>query len=259
MTTAEDYISKCFYVDNSKVIKIMATGATTDVTTFRLGNLSFKIDLSKEEIEIPCIYMSPILYDLERRVFATKDTIQYYPIVSNGVASRTCTTSLGLLKQFFDNYSTNVNCLTKAVCKDTYYYGGKGIILYKDFSPMVICSMTYKKEKGPNTSSIFHYVPTGTIVRLNSKVFIENDLLSKYIRTKFIISITGALRETNTNMVSLVGGSSLSRPFTMGNARVIIDSDLSDIIVTPSAPTSNNNIEEFLKNNAEDILDKLCL
>lgn len=114
------------------------------------------------------------------------------------------------------------------------YYGCKGLILDRDFNPLVLTTITYKGEGE-------ELVKTFTI-RISPKVFLRDSIMEKGIQ-KYLLEFC-----SSNQFISYL------REYVQPN--IIINNDIDKFIQHPPIPNSintNTDIQEFLINNKESI------
>ena len=160
-----------------------------------------------------------------------------------------------LLKKFLYDSNGDSNLIRKKG-SGTIYLGGEGMILYNDFTPLVMMTMEITKDPSGR------YTATRQIVRINPVIYNRDDILAKHIRTKFI---TGVLNmKLSPEELEMSGW--LTRKFRLLNPygiltntsvdydfKVIIE-DFSDFFFIPKAPDvtfDSNKINELLLEDSE--------
>ena len=169
--------------------------------------------------------------------------------------SRVARTSSTALRSFFCETSPSCNLLLRKA-GDTTYLGGQGIVLYEDYTPLVMFTMEIEREG-------YFYRPKQLILRVNPIIFNRDDILAKYLRGKFISNLlemppTAPLYTRSSTNLRNSSGLYLDRNLTW-KFRIIID-DFSDFFITPTIPTSSFNTEEvnnLLNANVEEILSTI--
>ena len=114
------------------------------------------------------------------------------------------------------------------------YYGCKGLILDRDFNPLVLTTITYKGE-GEELVKIF-------TIRISPKVFLRDSVMEKGIQ-KYLLEFC-----SSNQFISYL------REYVQPN--IIINNDIDKFIQRPPIPNSintNTDIQEFLINNKESI------
>ena len=114
------------------------------------------------------------------------------------------------------------------------YYGCKGLILDRDFNPLVLTTITYKGE-GEELIKTF-------TVRISPKVFLRDSVMEKGIQ-KYLLEYC-----SSNQFIGYL------REYVQPN--IIINNDIDKFIQSPPIPNSINtniDIQEFLINNKESI------
>ena len=218
-----------------------------------------KLSLDSDVLEIPCIYKYIVSNVLEENMsllqIGDKDKMVsdlYIPMFYKKEDTRTAKSSSSVLKSFFYETSPSSNLLLRKA-GNTAYLGGQGIILYEDYTPLVMFTMEIEREG-------YFYRPEQLILRVNPSIFNRDDMLAKYLRGKFLSNLlemppTADFYGGPSTYLRNISGLYLNRTLTW-KFRVIID-DFSDFFVTPKIPTSSFNTEEvstLLNDNVEEIL-----
>ena len=114
------------------------------------------------------------------------------------------------------------------------YYGCKGLILDRDFNPLVLTTITYKGE-GEELVKTF-------TVRISPKVFLRDSVMEKGIQ-KYLLEFC-----SSNQFISYL------REYVQPN--IIINNDIDKFIQRSPIPNNintNTDIQEFLINNKESI------
>jgi hypothetical protein len=212
-----------------------------------------KVPLDRDVIEVPCIYKYPVMEALHfNKQYPDKASKEIYiPMFCMYDDPAESRSSNPLLKKFlYDGYGESN--LTRKKGSGTIYLGGEGMILYNDFTPLVMMTMEITKEPSGKL-----YTATRQIVRINPVIYNRDDILAKHIRTKFI---TGVLN-MKLSPEELEMGGWLTRRFRLLNPygiltntsvdydfKVIIE-DFSDFFFIPKAPDvtfSSDKVNELL-------------
>lgn len=222
-----------------------------------------KVDLNKDIIEIPCVYKYMVTSILnEFNTTGNSINTVYIPmfyIENDSVESKS---SNPILKKFFYETPDEHN-LTKKKGSGTVYIGGNGIILYDDYTPLIMLTMEIKKEFTANNK--IKLTPIRQLVRVNPIVYSRDDLMAKHIRTKFLTNIlTMKLSEDTYNFVGYRSHRYRLKD-TFGiftdkklwyEFKVIIE-DFSNLFYTPEMPdiTFNSTVaNHMLENSIDDII-----
>lgn len=109
------------------------------------------------------------------------------------------------------------------------YYGGNGIILTEDYSPLIICGF----EIGPHPNIRYEYV--NAICYVSPRVFTGEDMMSKFIIRHLIPFYSACTtQEHYDGNGNYVAGK---------RVKVIISDDIDKLICTP-VETSGNNADD---------------
>ena len=114
------------------------------------------------------------------------------------------------------------------------YYGCRGLILDRDFNPLVLTTINYKGE-GKELVKTF-------TVRISPKVFLRDSIMEKGIQ-KYLLEFC-----SSNQFIGYL------REYVQPN--IIINNDIDKFIQRPPIPNSintNTDIQEFLINNKESI------
>ena len=231
-------------------------------------NRYMKIDISKDVFEIPCIYKYLVGYYMKYNRNQTNPNSKYdiinIPIIISGTASDTSHTTNPLLKLFFRESSTGTLLKRKKVC-DTYYIGGEGIIMYDDFTPMIMFTLEVQKIKVDDCEK---YIPIRQILRINPIIYSKNDTIAKHIKSTMIKNIIPMkLNYDNIHRGSWLYSRLVLRDYYNLFADIklnwdfkIIIEDFSDWFTTPTIPDcnfKNSDANKFLLENYNDIIEQL--
>lgn len=221
-----------------------------------------KLSLDSDVLEIPCVYKYIVSNVLKENMsllkIGDKDKMVsdlYIPMFYRKQDNRAARTSSTALKSFFYETSPSCNLLLRKA-GDTIYLGGQGIVLYEDYTPLVMFTMEIERNE-------YFYKPKQLILRVNPIIFNRDDILAKYLRGKFLSNLleipsTAPLYMRSSTRLRNTNGLYLAIDLTW-KFRVIID-DFSDFFVTPTIPTSSFNTEEvnnLLNVNVEEILSTI--
>lgn len=222
----------------------------------------FKIDLTKDILEIPCIYKYPVMSTLEfnfHNPAAKVDTL-YVPMMCLSNDPQEVKSSNPLIKKFFYETAPEAN-LTRKKASGTVYLGGEGFIAYEDYTPLVMLTLEVKREDANR------YTPLRQIIRINPIIYSRDDLIAKYLRTKFLTGVFemrlsqealdyvnyGIRRRLLRNLYNLLTSVQVNYDF-----KVRIE-DFSNFFFTPKAPDITFNSEEIqtLLSNDTDFMKEL--
>lgn len=222
-----------------------------DLDANTVFNQSLLIDIKPEEIEVPIIARN----HCEKFVLDTLDYPYSYstekiilPLYNNSLPSIRRRTFDSILNTMIDTpYSTRIQKIVTT--KDNIYYGGKGILLDSDFSPLFICTIIARKVKENNQNYLLYYRP---ICHINPKVFLDpNNLVNKGIIKKLIpfFASEEVLFPEDINKVRYA--------LESRKVKVVVD-NFDSLFIRPVKPTpsacSNEALNQCLVDNIEDIL-----
>lgn len=229
--------------------------------------LSIRTDISKDKVEIPCYCMEEYLPYLAEKIKYPDlyADVLYYPVYSNvsssyrrGTPRDEYKSASPAIKAFMVDTNTQEG-LRKIKIGDQFYYGGKGLILYEDMTPACMLYLELEKAQfeGDNGYTMTRYLLKRPIIKVHPRVYQQEDIMSKHIRTKFIqeamcIDITNlryniCLREPR----NLFSNSGIPAKF-----KIIIDTFDEDFSrpSIPSVNSSSENINNFLSEYSNNII-----
>ena len=257
-TTLRDYIFNCYRSRHGSYTNFRNRAWESRNFTPSVPFTKYiKVPLDRDVIEVPCIYKYPVMgaLDYNKRHPTEASKVIYIPMLCMYDDPAESRSSNPLLKKFlYDGYGESN--LTRKKGSGTIYLGGEGMILYNDFTPLVMMTMEITKD------SLGRYTPTRQIVRINPEIYNRDDILAKHIRTKFLAGVLN-MRLTPEE-VEMSGWMSrryrLLNPFGIlantavdYNFKVIIE-DFSDFFFIPKAPDvtfDSNKINELLLEDSE--------
>jgi len=252
-TTFRDYIFNCYRSRYSPYTNFRNRNRESRNFTPSVPFTRYiKVPLDRDVIEVPCIYKYPVMKALQfNRMHpdeASKEIyIPMFCMYDDPAESRS---SNPLLKKFLYEGYGEPN-LTRKKGSGIIYLGGEGIILYNDFTPLVMMTMEITKDPSGK------YTATRQIVRINPVIYNRDDILAKHIRTKFITGVLNmklspeeletsgwyARKYRLLNPYGILTNTSVDYDF-----KVIIE-DFSDFFFIPKAPDvtfSSDKVNELL-------------
>lgn len=248
--TLSDYIYNCYRSRHGSYTNFRNIG--WEPRNFSLSTpfvKYIKIDLTKDTIEVPCIYKYFVASALHFNKFnpTRASNILYIPMFSMCDDSVESRSSNPLLKKFLYD-SRGEHNLVRKKGSGTTYLGGEGIILYDDYTPLIMFTLEIKKSESEGL-----YVPMKQIVRINPVIYNKDDILAKYIRTKFLAKVLNmklppellALNSWYTRKYRLLNSAGILTTTVVDyDFRVVIE-DFSDFFYTPTAPNVNFNSDSI--------------
>ena len=227
-----------------------------------------KVPLNADTLELPCVYKYIIGQTLlDNNTYISRGNedkvvedliIPMMYLEYDAVESRS---SNPALKKFFHDTDPRHNLVRKKVGNNT-YYGGEGIILYEDFTPLIM--FTLQVNRIQSRTRTYFYEPVKPIIRINPIIYSKDDILAKYIRTKLIAN-SFAVKDSS-NLYSHFSQDRLKNDSGVFTKREldwdfkIIIEDFSNFFVTPDIPDvtfNSDNINSMLSNNLDSILSEL--
>ena len=215
------------------------------------------VNISESEIEIPifCRYkIEELIYDKlyypnTPNLANIKEVI--IPLYCNTIVQNKRTAD-SIIKEFFTRTNFGDRLQKVVTNKGEIYYGGKGIIFNKDFTPLFIATLIGEKEI-VDGNTVFTY--NRATIHINPKVFLDtHGLISKSILKKVIPLYVSQTIRINTNSRFR---SSLPISYT---PQILID-DVSGWIKKVKLPTpsncSNNILNQLLIDNIDDVLSQI--
>lgn len=231
-----------------------------------------KIDLTKDVVEVPCIFKAVVHDSLRLNLNQEADPFRkykhklYIPMMHRAEDSLEAKSSNVLIKKFFQNTSFP-SCLSKMTGSGVSYLGGPGIILYEDFTPLIMFTLTIKKTV--TETGKLKYTPVDQILRINPIIYNKSDLLAKYLRGKFLSSLLdkslfymGNVLNLETRPISIYkhwnSYNVLCSKTIISDTFKIIVEDFSKFFVTPKEPDvtfDSTEVNRLLVENIDDILN----
>lgn len=213
---------------------------------------SLIIEVNDDEVEIPVIAREHFESLVSEKInypltVGTKRII--LPLYDNAPSQERRTFD-SIIAQLFTNvgYGTRLQKITTS--KGEVYYGGKGIIFDKSYTPLLLCTLTARSvHTEDNGNAMVYYRP---VCHVSPKVFLESDkLINKGIIKKLIPYYTS--RDINFPRNNYRFSSNPEDR----KVKVIVD-NFDKFFVEPIKPTpsacSNDALNECLIDNIDDIM-----
>ncbi len=223
-------------------------------------NKFMSIDVSKDEVEIPLYHRGAIEFRIKNSIdypITDKCDRLVIPMYVNS-ATQHRRTADSIIKEFFTRVDINTKLLKVVTNKGEVYYGGKGLILDKDFTPLLLISLLGRKVIDSRMSTNIHYYKA--VIHIHPKVFTEEQgLITKSIIKKVIplylsfpIFAVGVSHRFNVSELTGSGE---------GFMPEIVINDMSNLISSPITPSpdscSNEALNELLEENIEEVINNL--
>lgn len=222
----------------------------------KVGKLNFRIPLDGNTVEIPCYGKIRCLDAL-----LTREKTIYLPLIENHGGVEVVASSNTILRRLLYDTSIDNKCISKLKLKsaDIFYYGGPGIILYGDYTPMILMTFTLNKVEdgkyGVDKQNIY----------ISPKVFRQNDMLSKYIRNKLLSSLITVGDDYNPQIRRYrrvppqLSHPTLNGEFMFNYKFNITIGEFDNFFVKPVKPSAkmSESPEEFLARSNEDLVNMM--
>lgn len=212
-----------------------------------------KIDLNGDIIEVPCVYKyivrGALIHD-NNKPDSPINTL-YVPMYYLEEDNTTGTTSNALLRKFFYN-SRYYSNLVKKRSSNLAYLGGEGILLYEDYTPLMLFTFRLQRHKDSTFPGKFVYSPLTPILRINPILYSKDDILAKYIKSKLIPAVFGFGSNGLYNHLSVRNSNNIYIDTILANPFRVIIEDFSNFFVSPSVPDTTFNSADINKTLYED-------
>ena len=217
-------------------------------------NRLFVIDVSSDEIEVPTFARSVVESTVRKNLkyphisHVGKIVIPMYVNTYN-LSTRTANSIVNI---FFSRTTFHQRLRKVTTNKGEVYYGGKGIILDKDFNILLLCTIVCRKIEHEGRQMMSYYKP---IIHVSPQVFLRNEgLINKSILKKIIpFYISHNIYEISTHDYFRDGIPEGTKP------QVLID-DVNRFIEYPVKPSpqkcSDDVLNQLLIDNADDVLNQ---
>lgn len=242
-----------FSCDNTSVSDV--TNMETTLDKHNAFNKLFVIDVSSDEIEVPVfaryVVESVVRGKLEFPSVNQVDKI-VIPMYMN-TYNQSKRTADSIVSDFFlkTNFSHRLQKVTTN--KREVYYGGKGIILDKDFNILLLCTIVCKRIEHRREQVMSYYKP---IIHISPQVFLkEESLICKSILKKIIPFYV------SHNIDSVTTYARFRNDIPEGTKPQILIDDVNKFIENPIKPTpqkcSDDVLNQLLMDNVDDVLNQL--
>lgn len=227
----------------------------TTLDNHNVFNKLFVIDVSSDEIEVPVFAKSVVEVEIRNKlqlphiIPTSKIVIPMYVNTYN----RSRRTANNIVKDFFSEVDFNRRLQKITTTRGNIYYGGKGIILDKDFNILLLCTIICRKIEYGNEHMMSYYKP---IVHVSPQVFLKSsDLVNRFILSEIIpFYISHSIDTINTLTYCRSDIPKGTKP------QILID-DVNKFIENPIKPTpqkcSDSVLNQILIDNIEDVLNQL--
>lgn len=235
--------------------------AVSDVTNTEITldnhnafNKLFVIDISSDEIEVPVFARSAV-----ELMVRSKMCLPYMAHVSKVVIpmyvntyNQSRRTADSIVSNFFSRVNFNQRLQKVTTNKGEVYYGGRGIILDKDFNILLLCTIVCRRMMRDGGQVMSYYKP---VIHVNPQVFLrEGSLVDKSILKKVIPFYV-------SHNIDTVGTHAYFRSdIPEGTKPQVLIDDVSKFIENPIKPTpqkcSDDVLNQLLADNIDDVLNQ---
>lgn len=239
-------------VDNTSVGEV--NNGLITLSRHNAFNRLFVIDVSSDEIEVPTFARSVVESTVGRNLkyphisHVGKIVIPMYVNTYN-LSTRTADSIVNI---FFSRTTFHQRLQKVTTNKGEVYYGGKGIILDKDFNILLLCTIVCRKIEHGRRQVMSYYKP---MIHVSPQVFLRNEgLINKSILKKIVpFYISHNINGINTYDYFRDGIPEGTKP------QVLID-DVNRFIEYPVKPSpqkcSDDVLNQLLIDNADDVLNQ---
>ena len=229
------------------------TNKETTLDNHNAFNRLFVIDVSSDEIEVPVFAKSAVesvVIDRLKFPYVSHVNKIIIPMYVN-TYTQSRRTADSIVGEFFSRVNFNQRLQKVITNKGEVYYGGKGIILDKDFNILLLCTLACRRMEYRGRQVMSYYKP---IIHVSPQVFLsDGGLIDKSILKKiipFYLSQNICQTCTNPDFVSEI---------PEGTKPQILIDDVSKLIENPVKPTpqkySDDVLNQILADNADDVLN----
>ena len=226
----------------------------TTLDKHNVFNKLFVIDVSSEEIEVP-VFARYSVESVIRNKFefpfikhVDKIVIPMYVNIPNKFRR----TADSIVSDFFLNTNFNQRLQKVTTNKGEVYYGGKGIILDKDFNILLLCTLACRRMEYGDRQVMSYYKP---IVHVSPQLFLgDKGLLGKSILKKIIPFYV------SQDIDGIYTHAYFMDNIPIGTKPQILIDDVSKFIENPIKPTpqkcSDDVLNQILIDNIDDVLNQ---
>ena len=239
-------------IENWRIDSCLRKELTLDTNKVYNKSLIIDIDRYKDEVEIPVIARGLYEMIISEEIYdpAPKKIEKIILPLYENCMEQSRRTFDSIIKQLFTNVDYSKRLQKIITSKGEVCYGGRGIILDSDYTPLLLCTLMARKYKVEEDTYMTYYRP---VCHINPKVFTDTDkMVNKGIVKKLIPFYT-----TNDMYFSFVSDRFASSNPDDRKVKVIVD-NFDDFFVEPIKPSpsfcTNDILNECLINNIDDVL-----
>lgn len=217
-------------------------------------NRFFTVDISSDKIEVPIFARSVIEDTVTQNLIHDHLPDQQIkkvvvPLYTNCISQKK-RTSDSIIKEFFTKTDFTKRLQKIITNKGEVYYGGRGIIMDKDFNILILYTLKCKKVNNNGHKEMSYYKP---IIHIGPQVFLNQGLVEKAIVNKIIpwYITHGIVPPTLWSRQKFVGD------ITRGTKVQILIDDMSQYIMTPNKPSPQQCSQEVLNQILIDNIDEI--
>lgn len=214
-------------------------------------NRMLVVDVLSDEVEVPMVAKAVIENVISDNLIHSYNTQKVViPLYVNS-RNQSRRTADSIVNEFFSRTQFSNRLQRVTTNKGEIYYGNRGIILDKDFKPLILCSIVCKKVEERGMVYMDYYKP---IIRISPEVFLgDTGLINKSILKKIIpFYLTH-----DVGRVYTYDGKFRSKIPENTKPQILIE-DISRFIETPAIPNpntcSNEALNKLLLDNIDDVL-----
>ena len=242
-----------FGCDSTSVANV--TNMETTLDKHNAFNRLFVIDVSLDEIEVPVFARYSVesvirnKFEFPSIKYVDKIVIPMYVNTPN----QSRRTADSIVNNFFLNTNFNHRLQKVTTNKGEVYYGGKGIILDKDFNILLLCTIVCKKIEYRGGQVMSYYKP---MIHVSPQVFLKGEsLICKSILKKIIPFYV------SHDIDSVTTHAYFRSDIPEGTKPQILIDDVNKFIENPTKPTpqkcSDEVLNQLLMDNVDDVLNQI--
>lgn len=250
MSNTDELLAGAFInYDRCSMCNIDSTLVTFD--NHNVSNNLFVVDISSDIIEIP-IFAKAIIENIIRNKLESKNDFDKVIIsMYTNSQEQHRNTAISIVKNSFSGTHFNDRLTKFKTKKGEVYYGGRGILLDKEFNILLLYTLTCKKEIQSNNTIMVYYKGTihiGAQTFLRKKDIICNCIINKII--PFYISNSSYAPSITPKFKNTIN----SKP------EIVIDY-VNKFMESPIKPSpnkcTNDTLNELLIDNIDEIIEQL--
>ena len=239
---------------NTDIVIRSVVNDETTLNNHNAFNRLFVIDVSSDEIEVPVFAKSAvesIVGDKLKFPYVSHVNKIIIPMYVN-IYTQSRRTADSIVVEFFSRVDFNQRLQKVITNKGEVYYGGKGIILDKNFNILLLCTLACRRMEYRGRQVMSYYKP---IIHVSPQVFLRSEgLINKSILKKIIPFYV------SQNIGQVHSSYDFISDIPEGTKPQILIDDVSKLIENPVKPTpqkcSDDVLNQILADNADDVLNQ---